>query len=192
MRKKYSTVFIIVVLVLVGLMTLLPFTLFKEKVTPTSPKPTQKQQKTVENRGVLAKDETADQRRLTDLQKIVEALEAYKADNNYYPKSTGLCKWGWDGDNHPAFLFILEKKGYIDSIPRDPEGINNDYCETMYGGKHYLYYSDGEKFALLALMSEPQDDINMPLVSGDLAWFDGTFVKRAWNWDKNLYIIKQP
>lgn len=138
-------------------------------------------------------DKNFDLQRIADLSDIKIALDLYKTKHQYYPLSKNLCKWGWDSDSSPLFLKELVDEGYIQIIPTDPEGVGDTYCETMYGGRHYIYYSNGVKYVLMTLLSKPiNDSIRMPLVNGDLLWFDKTPVKQTWNWKTNLYIIKFP
>jgi hypothetical protein len=114
--------------------------------------------------------------RRDDLQTLQKALDSYRSDFGFYPKSTpdgrmiacqdknipkehdkngkfvvkiAPCEWGVDP------LTDIEKGGskvYLDKLPMDPQEAS---------GVHYTYFSDGERYQLFVSFedkSEPEYD----------------------------------
>lgn len=149
-----------------------------------------------------------DAKRVADLDRLAAALKTYKERHGGYPMSTGTCAGGtFDSDADLGFLADLEREAVIDAIPRDTDGIiksaktgqgtnataTADDCDTMYGAKHYLYYSNGTKFALIASVDDadaiPNDAAGVYLAEGDREWFDGSALIADWHWSRNVYIV---
>lgn len=148
-----------------------------------------------------------DAKRVADLDRLAAALKTYKEQHGGYPISTGTCAGGtFDSDANLSFLADLEREAVIDAIPRDPAGIakttktaqsteatSTEDCDTMYGAKHYLYYSNGTKFALIASVDDadaiPDDAAGVYLAEGDREWFDGSALITDWHWSRNVYIV---
>src|SRR5690606_34641255 len=117
------------------------------------------------------------------------------------------CAGGsFDSDADLGYLADHEREAVIDAIPRDPAGIAkvakaergtdtiaHEDCDTMYGAKHYLYYSNGTKFALIASVDDadaiPDDAAGVYLAEGDREWFDGSALIADWHWSRNVYIV---
>lgn len=149
-----------------------------------------------------------DAKRVADLDRLAAALKTYKERHGGYPMSTGTCAGGtFDSDADLGFLADLEREAVIDAIPRDTDGIikstktgqrtnattTADDCDTMYGAKHYLYYSNGTKFALIASVDDadaiPDNAAGVYLAKGDREWFDGSALIKDWHWSRNVYIV---
>jgi hypothetical protein len=148
-----------------------------------------------------------DAKRVADLDRLAAALKTYKEQHGGYPISTGTCAGGsFDSDADLGFLADLEREAVIDAIPRDPAGVakitkagqdneatSTEDCDTMYGAKHYLYYSNGTKFALIASVDDadaiPDDAAGVYLAEGDREWFDGSALIADWHWSRNVYIV---
>lgn len=146
-----------------------------------------------------------DAKRVADLDRLAAALKTYKEQHGGYPISTGTCAGGsFDSDANLGFLADLEREAVIDAVPRDPAGIaktakaeqsteaaSAEDCDTMYGAKHYLYYSNGTKFALIASVDDaiPDDAAGVYLAEGDREWFDGSALIADWRWSRNVYIV---
>lgn len=149
-----------------------------------------------------------DAKRVADLDRLAAALKTYKEQHGGYPVSTGTCAGGsFDSDADLGFLADLEREAVIDAIPRDPAGIaktikrepgasttaSTEDCDTMYGAKHYLYYSNGTKFALIASVDDadaiPDDAAGVYLAEDDREWFDGSALIADWHWSRNVYIV---
>ncbi|SNS61263.1 hypothetical protein SAMN06309944_0999 [Micrococcales bacterium KH10] len=161
----------------------------------------------------IEKEETkdlprGDAKRVADLDRLAAALKTYKEQHGGYPISTGTCAGGsFDGDADLSFLADLEREAVIDAIPRDTGGVIKsakaergtstttaaEECDTMYGAKHYLYYSNGTKFALIASVDDadaiPDDAAGVYLAEGDREWFDGSALIADWHWSRNVYIV---
>lgn len=148
-----------------------------------------------------------DAKRVADLDRLAAALKTYKERHGGYPLSTGTCAGGsFDSDADLGFLADLEREAVIDAIPRDPAGMAKTAkaaqrtdtnaskdCDTMYGAKHYLYYSNGTKFALIASVDDadaiPDNAAGVYLAEGDREWFDGSALIKDWHWSRNVYIV---
>lgn len=149
-----------------------------------------------------------DAKRVADLDRLAAALKTYKERHGGYPMSTGTCAGGtFDSDADLGFLADLEREAVIDAIPRDTDGVIKsakaeqgtstttaaEECDTMYGAKHYLYYSNGTKFALIASVDDadviPDDAAGVYLAEGDREWFDGSALIADWHWSRNVYIV---
>jgi hypothetical protein len=87
-------------------------------------------------------------RRLFDLNRLREALEAFRRDQGRYPHSKGFdglhTNWGESGPNWIAGL----APRYIETLPRDPRD-NDDPANQ------YLYASDGTDYKLI--VHHPED-----------------------------------
>ncbi len=177
----------------------------KKQITPM-------QSKTESSRGDGSRQPlpTGDAKRVADLDRISNSLKDYGQKYGGYPESRSMtCDSGdFDTDAELLFLFDLERAAVIDGIPRDVDGMANaakmhtasssdlsaGACETMYGAKHYLYYSNGSKFALIASVDDiskiPKGKDNaFYLGNGDYEWFDGSALIGKWGWSKNVYIV---
>lgn len=148
---------------------------------------------TVAGAGALPR---GDAKRVADLDRLAAALERYADEHGGYPLSTGTCAEGrFDSDAEVEFLAALEREAAIEAIPRDPAGTGGD-CRTVYGAKHYLYYSNGTKFALVASVDDrgavPGDAAGVHLADGDRAWFDGSALLADWGWSRNVYVVASP
>lgn len=148
-----------------------------------------------------------DAKRVADLDRLAAALKTYREQHGGYPISTGTCAGGsFDSDADLGFPADLEREAVIDAIPRDPAGVTKttkaeqsteatgteDY-DTMYSAKHYLYYSNSTKFALIASVDDtdtiPDDAAGIYLAEGDREWFDGSALIADWHWSRNVYIV---
>ncbi|RMI08769.1 hypothetical protein [Cellulomonas triticagri] len=154
---------------------------------------------TLSGRGGADTLPTGDAKRVADLDRLAEALDRYHARHGGYPVSSGSCADGrFDSDAEIAFLHDLEREGAIEAVPRDPDGVTAtaDDCRAMYGAKHYLYYSNGTKFALVASVDDPDavpdDAAGVHLADGDRAWFDGSALVDDWGWSRNVYVVSAP
>ncbi|NHT18110.1 hypothetical protein [Cellulomonas sp. IC4_254] len=148
---------------------------------------------TVSGAGALPR---GDAKRVADLDRLAGALERYADEHGGYPVSTGTCAEGrFDSDAEVAFLAELEREAAIEAVPRDP-GATGGGCRTMYGAKHYLYYSNGTKFALVASVDDrgavPGGAAGVLLADGDRAWFDGSALLAHWGWSRNVYVVSSP
>ncbi len=83
------------------------------------------------------------EKRIKDLKKIRDALDAYYRKYNSYPKSKGFdglySKWGLSGENWIKNLVPV----YIDKLPRDPRRNENPM-------EQYIYRSNGKDYKLIA------------------------------------------
>lgn len=73
-----------------------------------------------------------DARRLSDIQAVRTAIEAYYLDKGEFPMAnTNPAYGGWDVSHDGNFIQVLRDRGYLPEDARDP--VNNDTY-------HYRYY----------------------------------------------------
>jgi len=73
-----------------------------------------------------------DARRLSDMHKVQEAIEQFRADKGRWPKPDSNPAYsGWDVSHDGDFISELQRSGYIMDKIADP--LNNDL-------NHYRYY----------------------------------------------------
>ncbi|HLD22133.1 MAG TPA: type II secretion system protein GspG [Patescibacteria group bacterium] len=90
-----------------------------------------------------------DARRISDIQNIQQALDAYYAENNIYPFSTIMCS-SWKLGEGTEGMYIPDLKKYLPNQPHDPEEQPNscpNYCyESLPNGTDYrIHYNLKEK-----------------------------------------------
>jgi prepilin-type N-terminal cleavage/methylation domain-containing protein len=73
---------------------------------------------------------TRDQRRLSDVQAIKQAIDLYFLENGTYPPIGASGPGGWDVSGDGDFIPDLARKGFLPSVPQDPRG----------GSAHYYAY----------------------------------------------------
>ena len=147
---------------------------------------------------VADKKSTIDEQRLRDINQIAEALDAYYEKYGVYPVSKVTCEWQFDADTSPTFLIELIQDNIVDNLPHDKEGLADTNCKTIYGAKHYMYYSNGTKYAVLANLTDTTASYNgrynvQRLTDGDRVWFDATSkLLGSWGWSNHTVLITNP
>jgi hypothetical protein len=111
---------------------------------------------------------------------IIQELNKTYIQNGSYPISTSNCKDGWDS----SFKSLPIKT----SIPYESK-----QCEISNSNKVVMYYSDGNRFALImpGQNTSPQHPNLYSPGKRDVKWFDtsDSFYK-SWNWDTTMLVYQ--
>ena len=91
-----------------------------------------------------------DERRIADLERIQDAVEAYHKDHGVWPPAHENPEYGgWDVSQDGDFIPELVAKGYLAEMPADP--LNDDahhYRYRVFDEPHFGCKSDGPWYVL--------------------------------------------
>lgn len=84
-----------------------------------------------------ARSKSRDTARVTDMRKVVLALEDYYTKYGRYPDGDGLGPGGWDTPESGGFIKVLNDEGFLKEEIKDPQSINANYRYYRYGAGAY-------------------------------------------------------
>ncbi|MBL8159317.1 prepilin-type N-terminal cleavage/methylation domain-containing protein [Candidatus Saccharibacteria bacterium] len=100
-----------------------------------------------------AQARSRDSRRLADINAILKAIKAHKADLGYYPVATPSGGGRWDAssdfNNGHVFLANLKSSGFMPQIPVDPVNTSLDIDNNT--GMHYNYFTYEDDWYLASI-----------------------------------------
>jgi hypothetical protein len=116
---------------------------------------------------------------------IFQLNDGYFKDKTY-PLSQGNCVNKWDS-SFADLPFSVDGQKVM-----DPGATINDSCDFAKGAKNILYYSDGQRFALLLDGDTIPKDYENLYIPGerDVYWFDEDIrFYRDWSWNDKMIVF---
>lgn len=124
------------------------------------------------------------EQRLTVAYEIIQNLQDQYQSNGQYPISIGNCNETWDSSANGLPFNTAER------VFKDPAEINTENCFIDEENSRIMYYSDGNRFALVLNGQNIDKNSNLYLPNqNDVRWFESeTYFQKDWGWNSQMLV----